>query len=202
MCNRTKIAIIFAAVAAAGCTLDSEGGGVRQQLGIQTTAPDEFLIIARRPLEMPQSFDLPRPEPGAPSRVELNPLADAHVSLFKRPDPVRLATASEGEQVLLSGADAEGDNSVVRQVIADEEAPDDSRYGLSTFLGVSTAVSSDEGVQTVRPVEETQLLRRQGYLTPTAPDGLQDAEEPGGGFFTSRGVPSEEDIEASRDPGS
>ena len=116
----TVATLVAATVAIAACSLDSRRGGtLRQQLGLAQGAPDEFLIIARAPIEIPSSFDLPRPEPGAPSRVEVNPLSDAHNALFLRPEPVRLGAASGGEQVLLSGANAEGDNSVVRDILAE-----------------------------------------------------------------------------------
>ena len=194
--------IIAAAVAAGGCSVGSEGGSFGQQLGFSAGAPDEFLIIARKPLEMPPSYSLPRPEPGAPSRVELNPLADAHTSLFNRPEPARLASASTGEQVLLSGADADGDNSVVREVLAGEDPETTERqFGLTSLFGVPIPANFGDPDQIVAPVAETDLLRRQGYLTPTAPDGLEDIER-GEGLLTERGVPTEEEIEASVDPGS
>ena len=64
----TTATLVAATVAIAACSLDSRRGGtLRQQLGIAQGAPDEFLIIARAPIEMPPSFDLPRPQPGAPS---------------------------------------------------------------------------------------------------------------------------------------
>lgn len=193
--------IIAAAIAVGGCEVGSERGSFSEQLGFSAGAPDEFLIIARKPIEMPPSYDLPRPQPGAASRVDLDPLADAHTSLFNRPSPARLASASTGEQVLLSGANAEGDNSVVRQVLAgDDPETTDRRYGMSTLFGVAIPSNFGDPDEIVAPVAETELLRRQGYLTPTAPDGLEDIDQ-SVGLLTERGVPTEEEIKASIDSG-
>lgn len=166
----------LAAFAAAGCTADSQNGGLRQQLGL-SQAPDEFLIIARDPIEVPASFDLPRPEPGAPSRVEIDPIADAHSALFQRERPVRLATASPGESVLLSGADAEGDNSGIRNVLEDEDPfAGERQFGLTSFLGVPVPASLEEAESALDSIEETQELRRQGLPTPAAPPPDEDRE--------------------------
>lgn len=165
----TICAIGAAALAAAGCTVSSERGGLRQQLGL-SSAPDEFLIIARDPIEVPASFDLPRPNPGAPSRVEVDPLADAHQALFQRPDPVRLANASTGEQVLLDGADAEGDNAAIRATLAEED-PDtgERQFGLTYLFGVRVPARLDDIEDQLDSIDEVEALRDQGFLTPAAP---------------------------------
>lgn len=167
----TTATVIAATAAIGACSLDSKRGGtLREQLGVAQGAPDEFLIIARAPIEVPATFDLPRPQPGAPSRVEVDPAADAHNALFLRPDPVRLGAASSGEQVLLSGANADGDNSTVRDILAEEEEPEiNENYGLTSLFGYripSRLGDSSEGLDSLTEVED---LRNQGYLTPSAP---------------------------------
>ncbi|MEM7522654.1 MAG: DUF3035 domain-containing protein [Pseudomonadota bacterium] len=161
---------LMAAIAAAGCSIGSDGGGVGEQLGLTKTAPDEFLIIARRPLQLPASFDLPTPRPGAPSRVEPNPFSEAHFALFNRPEPIRLTTPGRGEQVLLSGADASADNSGVRALI-DAEDPNagERKFGATSFFGFPVPASIEDADSVLPSAEETEELRRKGYLTPTAP---------------------------------
>ncbi len=178
----TTATLVAATVAIAACSLDSRRGGtLRQQLGIAQGAPDEFLIIARAPIEVPPSFDLPRPQPGAPSRVDVDPLSDAHSALFLRPDPIRLGAASGGEQVLLSGANAEGDNSVVRDILAEEEGPrDNEKYGLSSLFGYRIPARLGESSEDLDSLEEVEALRQQGFLTPSAPP--QPASERGFGL--------------------
>ena len=167
----TIATLAAATVATAACSLDtSRGGTLREQLGVAQGAPDEFLIIARAPIELPPTFDLPRPQPGAPSRVDVDPAADAHLALFQRPEPVRLSAASGGEQVLLSGANADGDNSTVRDILAVEEEPEfNENYGLSSLFGYRIPTRIGTASEGLDSVEETEALRNQGYLTPSAP---------------------------------
>ncbi len=45
-------------------------GGVRESLGINRNAPDEFVVVSRPPLSVPPEFDLVPPTPGAISPQE------------------------------------------------------------------------------------------------------------------------------------
>jgi hypothetical protein len=164
-------ATVLLAATAAGCTYDSKNGGsFGEALGISAQTPDEFLIVANQPLLLPPNFSLPEPTPGVASRIALDPLADAHTALFNRPDPIRLAQTSRGEEVLLSGADADGDNAVIRQVLADEDTSGgERRFGLTSFGGFAIPATLGEIDAVLEPVEETDRLRNEGFLTPTAP---------------------------------
>ncbi|MEM7269643.1 MAG: DUF3035 domain-containing protein [Pseudomonadota bacterium] len=167
---RTIIGLTLAAGALAACDVSTQNGSVGRQLGIIQGAPDEFLIIARNPIEIPASFDLPRPTPGAPSRVEVNPLADAHAALFQRRDPITAPTASQGEGVLLAGADAAGDNSEIRSLLDAETAPVGERqFGLTSLFGIPIPATITEGSEVVDKLDEVDELRAQGYPTPAAP---------------------------------
>lgn len=169
-------AIALLAAMAAGCTYDSrDGGSFGEALGIADSSPDEFLIIARKPLLLPPNFDLATPTPGVASRVELDPLSDAHSALFNRPDPVRLALASRGEEVLLSGADADGDNAVIRQVLAEEDpGVGERQFGLTNLFGIPIPASLDDIDAQLEPQEENERLRTEGFLTPTAPPIVEE----------------------------
>ena len=177
---RVIASTVLIGMAASACSVGSGGssGGVNEVLGISATSPDEFLIIARKPLELPASFDLPRPQPGAPSRVELDPFADAHAALYRRPDPVRLASSTQGEQVLLSGANADGDNSIIRTVIAGTDpAGEDREFGLTSLFGIPIPAQLSDDDDILDSSGETEQLRQRGYLTPAAPP-IVDEEDP------------------------
>lgn len=167
--DHLRIALLGAAALLAGCSINSEDGTISEQLGISAGTPDEFMIIARDPLQMPSDFSLPTPQPGAPSRVEPDPYATAHETLFNRPDPVRTAAAGGGELALLGGAGATGDNSSVRDELAEENAPGERQFGLTSFLGVKIPANLDDPDALVESSEENERLRREGLLTPTAP---------------------------------
>ena len=54
------VAAVFPAMLLlAGCT------GIRQAIGLDQTAPDEFAVESRAPLTIPPDFDLRPPQPGA-----------------------------------------------------------------------------------------------------------------------------------------
>ncbi|KJS38300.1 MAG: hypothetical protein VR70_10355, partial [Rhodospirillaceae bacterium BRH_c57] len=52
--------------AALAATLSGCGGGVKETLGLNRQAPDEFQVVSRPPLAIPPEFKLRPPEPGAP----------------------------------------------------------------------------------------------------------------------------------------
>lgn len=167
-----RVTTLFAAFVAAGCTVggDTKGGGIRGALGLNAGAPDEFLIIANDPLQLPPSFALPRPTPGAASRVAPNPLGDAHSALFRVEEPTRLAAASAGEAVLLSGAGAAGDNSGIRDVLAAEAPEDGPRdYLLTSIFGFAIPATLSDIESVLESRTEVENLRRRGYVTPAVP---------------------------------
>ncbi|MES2984258.1 MAG: DUF3035 domain-containing protein [Pseudomonadota bacterium] len=45
-----------------------DGGGVRETLGLNRDAPDEFTVVSRPPLSLPPEFSLRPPRPGEPPR--------------------------------------------------------------------------------------------------------------------------------------
>jgi hypothetical protein len=72
--------------------------------------------------------------------------------------------------VLLSGANADGDNSVVRDILAEEEGPEiNENYGLTSLFGYRIPSRLGDASEDLNSVEETEALRNQGYLTPSAP---------------------------------
>ncbi len=52
------------------CILAACGGDVRESLGLNKQAPDEFNVVSRPPLSVPPEFYLEPPTPGAPPRFE------------------------------------------------------------------------------------------------------------------------------------
>lgn len=72
------------------------GGEVRDTLGLNSTAPDEFTVYSRPPLSVPPEFDLKPPRPGEAPRGVMNPRDQARETLLgAKPQP---ATLDELEQ--------------------------------------------------------------------------------------------------------
>lgn len=78
----------------------------REQFDFSKKAPDEFAVIKRAPLEMPQDMTaLDPPRPGAPRPQELSPTNMARASVVGVPSNAP-ANATAGEIVLLEKANA------------------------------------------------------------------------------------------------
>lgn len=98
------------------------------------TAPDEFSVVTKRPLELPSSFDaLPVPEPGKVSTRDPNPRADARAALLSTPSsPVPASAApvapSATEAAILSSLPPVDPS--IRQKLAAEQAQFDSEQEL------------------------------------------------------------------------
>ncbi len=79
----------------------------KEQLGLTRTAPDEFAVIKRAPLEMPPDYSLRPPAPGAQRPQEAAPDAAAQSAMFGEAQPAQTrSTADGGESVLLQQAGA------------------------------------------------------------------------------------------------
>lgn len=90
-------------------------GNVRQKLGLSTSAPDEFMVARRAPLEIPDNLNyLPPPTPGAQRPQEQTVAASAQEALFGRP----LAKQGDGftpaEAALLNKTGAPSANPDIR----------------------------------------------------------------------------------------
>lgn len=98
MTRRFPLAPALAAAFLVGACAD-----VRQSLGLDIRPPDEFKVVSRAPLAIPESLDdLPALRPGAPRPQEIQPVAQAQTALFG--DALPEGRSGEGEKVLVAAA--------------------------------------------------------------------------------------------------
>ncbi|MCE2964646.1 MAG: DUF3035 domain-containing protein [Alphaproteobacteria bacterium] len=111
------------------CALTACGGDIRQAIGLDRNAPDEFQVVTRAPLSVPPSYDLRPPRPGAPRPQEQSSQVQARSALLNasgRPlaapaiDPA--AAASPAEAFLLQQTGAVGVNPDIRAALDAENA--------------------------------------------------------------------------------
>jgi hypothetical protein len=130
-------------------------------LGSKAPAPDEFQVLARKPLRMPASAALPEPRPGAPSPLDPDPNRDAVVALLGTNAAPRATGVSGGERALLSAADVAASNPEIRQTLAEESDGSNEPYeppSVFELLGAYEAPPED----VIDAGEESRRLQREG----------------------------------------
>jgi hypothetical protein len=95
----------------------------RQSLGLGKSPPDEFKIVSRAPLSVPNEFTLPPPSPGQPRPQELQPEQDARDALFGSPLAVaQQEQVSPGEASIVMTAQTEDEIADIRDTVDQEYA--------------------------------------------------------------------------------
>ena len=87
--------VLLAVALLAGVGVLSACSDMKKSLGIENSAPNEFMVTTRAPLTLPPDFDLRPVSSVTAARQEVAPQAVPQAA----PQP---ATFSEGEQALLS----------------------------------------------------------------------------------------------------
>lgn len=131
--------------------------------------PDEFRVIAQKPLFIPPEYALRPPTPGKPSPQELQPESAARTALLGQTfDP----KASQGERLFLAKVGADAANANIKAVIDDEFG--DVSHKPKSFAdkvlfwrhGDSTsAVAAATGANNATPVDAAAEKRRIEALT-------------------------------------
>ena len=184
---RVKIATLCAPLCAlvlvAGC---DRIGNPFQALNTKQKGPDEFSVIARAPLTMPPTRELPEPTPGTRSPLDPDPQRDAITALTGRGDSfARTSSAgtSSGEEVLLSSANAAAASSEIRvqleedRVRAEENKPYEPPTIIELLSGEKDEINREEVLD---PDAESRRLQTAGVTAPVNPFE-QPPEEPRAG---------------------
>lgn len=143
---------------------------MREAAGLVAPPPDEFLVVARSPLELPADLSaLPTPQPGAPSRVEPDPQGQAQAALLGGEVAVATAAPTEGESALLAAAGAGPQNAEIREQIVAERPVPQRRFGLDYFFGRRIVQDPEAEDARLSPEEEAERLQREGLPAPAVP---------------------------------
>lgn len=149
-------------VAAAALTLLAGCGNTKQSLGLTRTAPDEFAVIKRAPLEMPPDYSLRPPSPGAPRPQEQAPSNQAREVVFGREaaQPARNKPNSAEAFLLEQTGGAQADPSIRARVDQERAIVDNSKKPVTERLLGWTRGDSTPPAAVVDPVAEAERLRR------------------------------------------
>lgn len=126
--------MILAASALQGCS------GVKDSMGLEKGAPDEFKVITRAPLEIPPNLTLPPPNIGAPRPQEKAPIVQAKEAVFgedTKSTSDSILSSSEG--ALLQKAGAENADPEIRKIVDREtlELKDRNKPVAEKLLNIS-----------------------------------------------------------------
>ncbi len=117
--HHKKILLLSALIAPVLC-LSACGEHTKKELGLIRTAPDEFAVLKRAPLEMPPDYTLPPPQPGAPRPQEAAPEKEAEKVVFGGEALTNKRTPDSAEAALLRQAGADNVDPAIRQTVDKE----------------------------------------------------------------------------------
>lgn len=112
---------------------------IRNSMGLEKEAPDEFAVITRAPLEIPAHTILPPPTPGKQRPQEQTAIQSAQNAILGDNDTAAISSQSEGERALLQKTGAQNAATDIRQTL-DQESDDIAKRERSVFkrlLGVA-----------------------------------------------------------------
>ncbi len=95
-------------------------GGIKDSLGLEKDSPDEFAVITRAPLEMPDTLTLPPPVPGMPRPQEKSTIISAKEAIIGHVNVEENNDVSTIESALLKKAGANSTSSDIRAIIDKE----------------------------------------------------------------------------------
>jgi hypothetical protein len=152
----SRYALFCACLAATACE------GVKDQVGLTRTSPDEFAVVKRAPLEMPPSYSLRPPAPGMARPQEQSTSDQAKQTVFgaeavSSSGPAR----TDGESLLLHHAGAEVADPNVRIAIDREaEAMKDYNKPVAQKLFGIGGDKNEVSATVVNAEEEAERLRK------------------------------------------
>lgn len=136
----------------------------REQFDFSKKAPDEFAVVKRAPLEMPPSYEITAPKPGAPRPQELSADQMAREAVLG-PDAIKSSAksngVSEGEAVLLQRTGAANASPAIRAKVDAETAEiiKDETPGIDALKKMVGQKPSEPATELVDPVAENQRIQ-------------------------------------------
>lgn len=157
--HKTYKLLLVACLAAASLTACSN---TKETLGLARSAPDEFAVVKRAPLEMPPDYSLRPPRPGAPRPQEQAMGEQAREAVFGGTSEARKAAPASGESALLQQAGATQTDPNIRNVVDRETAlmAPEEKPVAERLLGIKLGKNKSDG-NVIDPKKESARLKGQ-----------------------------------------
>lgn len=155
----TSFVLVSAALSITACQKTKE------QFDFSKKAPDEFAVVKRAPLEMPPSFEVVPPRPGAqrPQEQSMDQVArDAVLGEDARKSLAKQTGVTEGEAVLLQKTGAANASPAIRAQVDKETAEiiKDETPGIDSLKKMVGANPSEPDIEVVDPVAEANRIKQ------------------------------------------
>ncbi len=142
-------------------------GSVKSELGLSRRDPDEFAVVTRAPLQIPNNLDqvtqLPSPRPGAPRPQEIPATIAAQEALKGKPIPTASAPSVAEENILRKAGANQADPNI-RNVVnqeTDEEA-ERNRPTVQRIFGTNSDTPAATVVDAPAELKRIQDNKTQG----------------------------------------
>ncbi|MDY0029875.1 MAG: DUF3035 domain-containing protein [Pseudobdellovibrionaceae bacterium] len=138
---------------------------VKDELGLSRHTPDEFMVMKRAPLEVPQDLShLPQPQPGVQRPQEMPALAQAKQAVIGQESVTIADQASGAEQHLLMKAGAQNSSENIRALVNKEaaEQTDTKTPVMKKLLNIGKDQPAATIVDPVKEAERIQNNRQSG----------------------------------------
>lgn len=149
-------------IATAALALLSGCGNAKETLGLTRTAPDEFAVVKRAPLEMPPDYSLRPPMPGAARPQEQQPDNQAREAVFGKDEaaPPKKKTDSAEDFLLEQTGGAQADPAIRNKVDQEVAKTDGKKKPVAErLLGWTRGGSNEPPATVVDPAAEAQRLK-------------------------------------------
>jgi hypothetical protein len=159
MHSRLLISLLAVGFLCSGCD------GVKEQLGLTRHTPDEFSVMQRAPLEIPENLnDLPPPVLGAPRPQEVPAVKQAQEAVLGTTKPVVAAAASKSETMLINKVASTKADPNIRQQLAKDAAEDneDSRPVVKRLLNIGSDKPSSTIVDSAAEAQRIMDAKKAG----------------------------------------
>lgn len=166
----TRYALLIAALLTAATLGACENA--KEELGLTRSAPDEFAIVKRAPLEMPPEYTLRPPQPGMPRPQEQASAEQAREAVMGAQG--QRAGTTKGEAALLNTIGASSDPQI-RNVVDYEAATarDENEPVVKKLLNIGS--EQQPPAKVVDPVGESERLKKNAAEGKSVSDGATPA---------------------------
>jgi len=171
----------------AGCALlflvaGCGGNTVKEALGIDQRAPDEFRVVSRPALSVPPQFDLRPPGEGeSPTEVEARSKAQSLV-LGNPKDKKQSSGKSTAEQVFLKKAGSDAADPSIKQKLTEKKIEEQTEIEESGWFGrITSSPTSKEPI--VKAEEEAGRIKKNKEEGKAANDG--EVKQTSGGIIST-----------------